>query len=151
MKFEKLIKRAGISAAIVTDVNNNKWIYDDGVAMIIPPFVVDKYGDATATFPESIIDGLHSIDPDTTDPAELVRAEIPADGKAKEITRIYADADFEFDVSNPNWALIERYDTAYIAVDDDNNPVALAIYTGDRIVGIIFPIGFTIGDLEKID
>lgn len=37
MKFEKFIKRAGINAVIVTDPDGRKWIYNDGVAMIIPP------------------------------------------------------------------------------------------------------------------
>lgn len=118
--------------------------------MLIPP-AVDNYGEATAMLPENIIEGLHSIDPDTTDRAELIRAEITPDGKAKEITRIYADSDFEFCVRNPNWALIERSDIPRIGIDDDNNPVALAIYSGDRIVGIIFPLSFTRGDLEKIN
>ena len=150
MKFEKFIKRAGINAVIVTDIKNNRWIYNEGVAMLIPP-AVDNYGDATAMLPDNVIEGLHSIDPDTTDRAELIRAEIPADGKAKEITRIYADADFEFAVHNTDWALIERSDRVFIAVDDADKPAALAIYHDEQISGVIFPIGFSITDLDEIN
>lgn len=153
MKFEKFIKRAGINAVIVTDPDGDKWIYNEGVAMLIPPVIANNYGDAAYKIPVDILAAINEIDTETTDPAELIRAEIPADGKAKEITRIYANADFEFCVCNTDWALIERSDKVFIAIDSDNdiNPVALAIYSGDRIVGIIFPLSFTRGNLEKIN
>lgn len=150
MKFEKFIKRAGINAVIVTDPDGDKWIYSDGVAMVIPPVFVNNYGDALYKIPADIFDAIDGIDPEYTDnAAELIRAEIPADGKAKEITRIYADADFEFCVCNADWSLIERSDRVFIAIDDNEEPAALGIYNGENLVGVIFPIGFTMGDLEK--
>lgn len=151
MKFEKFIKRAGINAVIVTDPDGRKWIYNDGVAMIIPPCFVDNYGDAAYKIPADIFGAINDIDPDVTNPAELIRAEIPADGKAKEITRIYADGDFEFAVHNADWSLIERSDRVFIAVDDEEKPVALVIYNGEKISGIIFPFGFSMHDLEQIN
>jgi hypothetical protein len=151
MKFEKFIKRAGINAVIVTDPDGRKWIYNDGVAMIIPPCFVDNYGDAAYKIPADIFGAINDIDPDVTNPAELIRAEIPADGKAKEITRIYADGDFEFAVHNADWSLIERNDSTFIAIDDNDETAALAIYLGENIRGVIFPIGFSIDDLDKIN
>lgn len=151
MKFEKFIKRAGINAVIVTDPDGRKWIYNDGVAMIIPPCFVDNYGDAAYKIPADIFGAINDIDPDVVNPAELIRAEIPADGKAKEITRIYADGDFEFAVHNADWSLIERNDSTFIAVDDNDEAAALAIYLGENIRGVIFPIGFSIDDLDKIN
>lgn len=151
MKFEKFIKRAGINAVIVTDPDGRKWIYNDGVAMIIPPCFVDNYGDAAYKIPADIFGAINDIDPDVTNPAELIRAEIPADGKAKEITRIYADGNFEFAVHNADWSLIERNDSTFIAIDDNDETAALAIYLGENIRGVIFPIGFSIDDLDKIN
>lgn len=151
MKFEKFIKRAGINAVIVTDPDGRKWIYNDGVAMIIPPCFVDNYGDAAYKIPADIFGAINDIDPDVVNPAELIRAEIPADGKAKEITRIYADGDFEFAVHNADWSLIERNDSTFIAVDDNDEAAALAIYLGENIRGVIFPICFSIDDLVKIN
>lgn len=151
MKYEKFIKRAGINAVIVTDPANKKWIYSDGVAMIIPPVFVGNYGGAAYKIPADIFDAINDINPETTDRAELDRAEIPADGKAKEITRIYADADFEFTVRNADWSLIERGDDVFIAIDENNDPAALVIHEGEKISGIIFPIGFTITDLDNIN
>lgn len=151
MKFEKFIKRAGINAVIVTDPDGRKWIYNDGVAMIIPPCFVDNYGDAVYKIPADIFGAINDIDPDVVNTAELIRAEIPADGKAKEITRIYADGDFEFAVHNADWSLIERNDSTFIAVDDNDEAAALAIYFGENIRGVIFPICFSIDDLDKIN
>lgn len=151
MKFEKFIKRAGINAVIVTDPDGRKWIYNDGVAMIIPPCFVDNYGDAAYKIPADIFGAINDIDPDVVNTAELIRAEIPADGKAKEITRIYADGDFEFAVHNADWSLIERNDSTFIAVDDNDEAAALAIYFGENIRGVIFPICFSIDDLDKIN
>lgn len=151
MKYEKFIKRAGINGVIVTDSDNNKWIYNDGVAMIIPPIFVNNYGDAAYKIPTDIFSAIKGVDPETTDRAELDRAEIPADGKASEITRIYADADFEFIVRNADWSLIERSDNVFIAIDDNDEPVALVIYHGDKIAGAIFPIGFTINDFIEMN
>lgn len=152
MKFEKFIKRAGINAIIVTDPNNNKYIYSDGVAMLIPPVFVNNYGDAAYKIPADIFGAINDIDPAYYENrAELDRAEIPADGKAKEITRIYSDGDFEFIIRNADWSLIERSDRVFIAVDEANKPAALAIYRRDNISGIIFPIGFSIADLDEIN
>lgn len=151
MKFEKFIKRAGINAVIVSDHNGTKWIYNDGVAMPIPEVVVNNYGDATAMLPRNVIDGLRDINPEEGYFAELVRAEIPADGKTKEITRIYADNDFEFKIRNADWALIERSDIVDIVIDNNDEPVAIAVHNGRNVIGIIFPIGFTRNDLEKLE
>lgn len=152
MKFEKFIKRAGINAVIVTDPDGDKWIYSGGVAMVIPEIFVNNYGDASYKIPADIFNAIDGIDPDYIEnAAKLIRAEIPADGKAKEITRIYADADFEFAVCNADWSLIERGDNAFIAIDSNDEPAALVIYQGEKIVGVIFPNDFTMSDLEKID
>lgn len=152
MKFEKFIKRAGINAVIVTDPDGDKWIYNDGVAMLIPPVVANNYGDAAYKIPADIFDAIDDIDYDCLEnTAELVRAEIPADGKAKEITRIYTDGNFEFAIRNTDWSLIERSDHAFIAVDEADKPAALAIYHGEKISGVIFPIGFSMTDLDEIN
>lgn len=151
MKYEKFIKRAGINGVIVTDPDGRKWIYNDGVAMIIPPVFVNNYGDAAYKIPADIFSAIKGVDPETTDRAELDRAEIPADGKASEITRIYADADFEFIVCNADWSLIERSDNTFIASYDEDELDVLVIYHGDYIEGIIFPIGFTIDNLVKLN
>ena len=152
MKYEKFIKRAGINAVIIADPDGRKWIYNDGVAMLIPPVFMSNYGDALYKIPAGIFDAIDDIDYDYLENiAELNRAEIPADGKAKEITRIYTDGDFEFAVRNADWSLIERSDRVFIAVDEEDNPAALAIYHGEKISGIIFPIGFSITDLDEIN
>lgn len=151
MKFEKFIKRAGINAVIVTDPDGRKWIYNDGVAMIIPPCFVDNYGDAAYKIPADIFGAINDIDPDVTDPAVLTRAQLPADGKAKEIERVYTDADFDITIRNADWSLIERNDNTFIAVDDNDEAAALVIYLGENIRGVIFPIGFSINDLDEIN
>ena len=152
MKYEKFIKRAGINAVIVTDPHGRKWIYNDGVVMVIPPVFLSNYGDALYEIPADIYNAVRDIDSDYPDNiAKLDRAEIPADGKAKEITRIYTDGDFEFTVRNADWSLIECSDRVFIAVDEADNPAALVIHEGEKISGIIFPIGFIITDLDKVN
>ncbi len=152
MKYEKFIKRAGINGVVVSDGSNRKYIYYNGVAMVIPPIFADNYNVSSYKIPAGIFEAVGRIDPEYTEnAAKLTLAEIPADGKAKEITRIYTDADFEFGVNNTNWSLIERNDNAFIALDDDEELVALAIFDRGDLVGIIFPIGFTISDLETIN
>lgn len=152
MKYEKFIKRAGINAVIVTDPDGRKWIYNDGVAMIIPSVFMSNYGDALYKIPADMFDAINDINYDYLENiAELNRAEIPADGKVKEITRIYSDGEFEFTIRNADWSLIERSDRVFIAVDEVDKPAALVIYRGDNISGIIFPIGFSIADLDEIN
>lgn len=152
MKFEKFIKRAGINAIIITDPDGRKWIYSGGVAMLIPPVFVNNYGDAIRKIPADIYDAIDDIDPaHYENMAELERAEISADGKVSDIIRIYVDTDFEFGVRNADWSLIERNDRVFIVVDAADKPVAIAIYHGEKIVGIIFEIGFTMSDLDEIN
>lgn len=140
MKFEKFIKRAGIHVLTLTDTESNKWAYNDGVMMIIPDGV-NVTGTSTATIPERLTDEIYSSDvmEYEEDQAYLDRAELPADGKAKDIERIYKLGSDEIRVNNADWSLIESSDVTTIIYDDNGETIALAIYNrhGD-VEGVIF-------------
>ena len=142
MKFEKFIKRIGSRGMLLTD-GGIKWICDGNVAMIIPDSVNVAYS-MTATMPETISEMLDNAEiPESfSDGAALIRAELEADAKAKDIYRIYSNHSDEIAIINADWSLIESGDTAQIGVDADGEIVALIVYSGygeqREMVGIIF-------------
>lgn len=144
MKFEKFIKRAGIHVLTLTDTECNKWAYNGGVMMIIPDGV-NVTGTSTATIPEWLTDEIYSGDPVEyeDEQAHLDRAELPADGKAKDIERIYKLGRDEIRVNNADWSLIESSDITTIICDDNGETIALVIYNrhGD-VEGVIFADSF---------
>lgn len=146
MKFEKFIKRAGIHVLVLEDTEGNKWAYNGGVMMFIPDGV-NVTGVVTANIPEWLTDEIYSGDPVEYEDerAHLDRAELPADGKAKDIERVYKLGRDEIHICNADWSLIETSNVTTIINDDNDEPIALVIYNGRGIVeGVIFTDNFNL-------
>ena len=128
MKFDKFLKKVSTYGQIVT-VNGDSWLVRAGVGMIIPSGVINLLGVGKA--PEStsrIVEAL--VEADKDDKVELIAASIKADGRPKDIVRIFGDpsgVDFDVNVgiSNNDFGLLEKSDVnlaeAEIIYENDEN------------------------------
>jgi len=110
MKFEKFLKGCGTHGQILERTNGDKWLICGGVGMKVPTGVLNLLGsgvigDKTKTIIEAIVKA------DTDDKVELIRATIPADGKAGDIIRVFGDnLDIEVGIHNADFGLLEKAD-----------------------------------------
>ena len=128
MKFDKFLKKVSTYGQIVT-INGDSWLVCDGVGMVIPSGVTNLLGVGKAPeLTEKIVKALIAADID--DKVELIDATIRADGKPKDIVRIFGDPygakkDITVGISNSNFGLLEKSDNelaeAEIVYETDEN------------------------------
>lgn len=110
MKFEKFLKGCGTHGQILTRENGEKWLVCGGVGMKVPNGVVNLLGSGeVGEKTKNILEAL--VKADTDDKVELIRATIPADGKAGDIIRVFGDnLTIEVGIYNANFGLLEKKD-----------------------------------------
>lgn len=139
MKFSKFFKRTDARGHIVTTKTGDKWLMCDNVAMLVPPGVNCLGADITEAKP--MFEAIVTADTED-DILELYRAELPADGKSKDIVRIFKteNAD-EIRITNADFGLLDRSDRlVYLEIEDDVEShvfVLVTDRTGDEILGFI--------------
>jgi hypothetical protein len=121
MKFEKFLKSIGVHGHVYVRANGDKWLIGNGVGMMVPagfkPFlggttVPDKTGEIVEAIVRSDCDEI----------VRLTRAELPADGKASDIVRVFASQYNEIKIYNCDFGLIEKSDVnlSYLEIEDDD-------------------------------
>lgn len=141
MKFEKFLKSCGTHGQILTSDNGDKWLVCDGVGMKVPRGVENLLGAGeVGEKVKTLVEGI--VKADTDDKVDLVRATIPADGKAGDIVRVFGDGlDIEVGIYNADFGLLEKRDInlAEAEIDENNNTTKfLLILDGDdEVVGFI--------------
>lgn len=142
MKFEKFLKSVGTHGRICARNNGEDWLICGGVGMLIPMGVDTLLG--VGEVPEKInmlVNGICNAD--TDDKVELVKATIPADGKQRDIVRIFSDGLTEIGISNEDFGLLEKSDInlAYVEVEiDEDSPdvkFLLVLDQHDNVIGFI--------------
>lgn len=129
---------AGTHGQVVKTVNN-KWLVCGGVGMKVPAGV-NTFGEAKD--PDDMFNTLLTADIED-DLLDLVRAELPKDGKPTDIERIFAtDLGDEVRISNANYGLLEKHDRLiYLEIEDDNAVnhkfMLITDIKGEEIVGFI--------------
>ena len=120
MKFEKFLKGCGTHGSILTRNNGDKWLVCGGVGMKVPNGVVNLLGSGeVGEKTKEIIEAI--VKADTDDKVELVRATLPADGKAGDIVRVFGDGlEIEVGIYNADFGLLEKKDEnlAEVEVED---------------------------------
>lgn len=129
MKFEKFVKKAVpyCSTVIYKGIN---WCKFGSMYARIPGYIgqigsVDKYDEILP----AVLDAERY-----EEKAELIRAYLlDADGKAKDIIREFSDGDLNFDISNDQFALIERYDELHIIEVETDTLSGMAMMVGKPV------------------
>ena len=141
MKFEKFLKGCGTHGQILDRTNGDKWLVCGGVGMKVPVGVVNllgsgEVGEKTKKILEAIVKA------DTDDKVSLMRATIPADGKASDIVRVFGDKlDIEVGIYNADFGLLEKGDVnlAEVEIEDDGTETKylLILDREDQVIGFI--------------
>lgn len=138
MKFEKFFKSVGTHGQVVKTVNNH-WLICGGVGMKIPTGVNTLGAEVD---PDDMFNAILSADIED-DLLSLVRAEIPADGKATDIVRVFSTSyGDEVGISNARYGLLEKHDRlVYLEIEDDNRIdhkyILITDMKGEEILGFI--------------
>lgn len=142
MKFEKFLKSVGTHGHIYKRDNGDRWLICDGVGMMIPLGVDNLLGSGAVSHEiQSTVEGLHSSSIEGL--AELVSAFIPADGKARDIIRIFGDRfGDKIGICNAHYGLLDKSDNKLYIVeitnDDLDDEKYLLIYNeNDELIGFI--------------
>lgn len=141
MKFEKFLKGCGTHGQIVNRENGDKWLVCGGVGMKVPVGVVNLLGSGeVGEKTKKIVEAL--VKADTDDKVSLMRATIPADGKANDIVRIFEDGlDIEVGIHNGDFGLLEKGDInlAEVEIEDEGMEVKylLVLDREDVVIGFI--------------
>lgn len=122
MKFEKFLKGCGTHGQIYKRENGDRWLICGGVGMKIPVGVDNLLGSGEVSDKiKTLVEGL--IKADTGDAVSLIKARVPADGKASDIVRIFGDSfDLEIGIKNADFGLLEKADfnLAEVEVEGDD-------------------------------
>lgn len=123
MKFEKFLKGCGTHGQILERANGDKWLVCGGVDMKVPAGVVNLLGSGeVGEKTKNILEAL--VKADTDDKVELIRATIPADGKAGDIVRVFGDGlDIEVGIRNADFGLLEKYDIYLAEVEIEDGDI----------------------------
>lgn len=138
MKFDKFFKMTGTHGKVIKTVND-RWLICGGVGMKIPTGVNTFGAEAD---PDDMFDAILSADIED-DLLELVRAELPADGKPVDISRIFSTRfSDEITISNAKYSLLEKHDRlVYLEIEDENaiehKFILITDIKGEEIVGFI--------------
>jgi len=143
MKFEKFLKSIGVHGHVYVRANGDKWLIGNGVGMMVPagfkPFlggttVPDKTGEIVEAIVRSDCDEI----------LKLTKAELPPDGKAADIQRVFATSGLdEVKIYNCNFGLIEKSDVnlSYLEIEDDdlNTLTYMVVFDGSQesVIGFI--------------
>ena len=123
MKFEKFLKSVGTHGQIYTRDNGDRWLICNGVGMIIPVGVDNLLGSGEVSEKvKTTVEALITADVD--DKVELIKATIKADGKPKDIIRVFGNP-FEKDdptvsITNADFGLLEKGDVNIAEVEIEN-------------------------------
>lgn len=127
MKFEKFAKMAiPYCSTVSIHMDPDNWLKVGKMYARIPAYIgqigsMDKNDKKLEAVFESM---------DITELAELTRASLPADGKAKDIVREFSNGYEDFCLSNEQFGLIERYDHCYITEVDEEEYRGKAFLVG---------------------
>lgn len=142
MKFEKFLKSVGTHGQVYTRGNGESWLICSGVGMKIPLGVDNLLGVGEVSEKvKRLIEAI--ITADTSDKVELTSATVPADGKAKDIIRIFGDNLLvEVGICNADFGLLEKGDTnlAELEIEDENgieDRYLLVLDYDDEVIGFI--------------
>lgn len=141
MKFEKFLKGCGTHGQILERDNGDKWLVCDGVGMKVPRGVVNLLGSGeVGDKVKALVEGI--VKADTDDKVTLIRAIVPADGKASDIIRVFGDnLDIEVGIYNSDFGLLEKRDIflaeAEIDEDDKTTKFLLILDNEDDVIGFI--------------
>ena len=138
MKFEKFFKGCGTHGKVVKTVNT-RWLICGGVGMKIPEGVNTFGAEAD---PDDMFIAILNADIED-DVMDLVRAELPANGKPSDITRIFATGfGDEVAISNAEYGLLEKHDRlVYLEIEHNNGIdykyILITDIKGEEILGFI--------------
>ena len=145
MKFEKFLKSVGTHGQVYERENGDKWLICAGVGMKIPVGVCNLLGTGAVTDKvKMLVEGL--IHADIDDTVALSRAELPADGKASDIVRVFSDGlDLEVGICNAAFGLLEKSDRRLCEVEveaedtgyEDGAKFLLILDNAYEVVGFI--------------
>lgn len=121
MKFEKHLKNTGIYGVIFAASNGDKYLRTgkDGNVLARIPAGFAPIGAPEVCPMESWIDDLLIKGADDLPEAELFKAKLEKDGRAKDIIRVWSDGHTEYahrrcEIDNAAFGLIERSDVVKI-------------------------------------
>lgn len=144
MKFEKFLKQTGTHGQIFTRDNGDRWLICGGVGMKVPVGVVNLLG--SGEVPEKVKTLVNAlIKADIDDKVQLIKATVPADGKASDIVRVFGDDSLiEVGISNAAFALLEKSDNniAEVEIEESGDitidgEYLLILDKSDEVVGFI--------------
>ncbi len=139
MKFDKFFKMAGTHGQVVVTAADNRWLLFDGVGMKIPNGV-NTFGAVVES--DDMFEAILTADIED-DILDLVRAELPADGKPSDIDRVFAtNLEDEVAISNAKYGLLEKSDRlVYLEIEDaegiTHKYVLITDIRGEEILGFI--------------
>lgn len=127
MKFEKFAKQAMPYCSTVScSVDPDNWLKVGNMYARIPAYI-GQIGPMNKS-DEKLEAVFRTME--LTDLAELTRASLPADGRAKDIVREFSNGYEEFYLTNDQFGLIERQDHCYITCVDDDEYIGKAFLVG---------------------
>lgn len=145
MKFEKHLKNCGMFATIFRASTGEMFVAcgENGRTFVRCP---DGFAPISAAnvkdFPDWIDDII--LNPEELMTGELFAARVPADGKANDIVRIFADTfdhEFRVEITSADYGLLERRDSLKIYKSDSVNDCdALVVMDLAGVTGIILEI-----------
>jgi hypothetical protein len=120
MKFEKFFKSIGVHGYVYVRANGDKWLIGNGVGMIVPAGFKPFLGGTTVPGKTGeVVEAIVRADCDEI--LKLTKAELPADGKASDIIRVFSDGRNDVGIYNGDFGLIEKSDVN-LAKRDIENP-----------------------------
>lgn len=127
MKFEKYAKQAVPYCSTVScNIDPDNWLKVGKMYARIPANIGQiGYFDKNDKKLEAVFGSI-----DITELAELTRATLPADGRAKDIVREFSNGYEEFYLTNEQFGLIERHDHCYITYVEDEEYIGKAFLVG---------------------
>lgn len=143
MKFEKFLKSVGTHGQIYKRDNGESWLICAGVGMKIPVGVDNLLGIGEVSEKiKRLVEAI--ITADTSDKVSLIKATVPADGKASDIIRIFGDNLLsEVSIKNADFGLLEKGDInlAELEIEDEDDGIdshfLLVLDYDDEVIGFI--------------
>jgi hypothetical protein len=143
MKFEKFFKSIGVHGYVYVRANGDKWLIGNGVGMIVPAGFKPFLGGTTVPGKTGeVVEAIVRADCDEI--LKLTKAELPADGKAADIKRVFTTPGLdEVKIYNCDFGLLEKADVnlAYLEIEDDdlNTLTYMVVFDGSQesVIGFI--------------
>ena len=142
MKFEKFFKSIGVHGYVYVRANGDKWLIGNGVGMIVPAGFKPFLGGTTVPGKTGeVVEAIVRAECDEI--LKLTKAELPADGKASDIVRVFTSPYSKIKIHNCDFGLIEKSDVnlSYLEIEDDdlNTLKYMVVFDGaqDSVIGFI--------------